>query len=81
MTQLGPGLQGGFDNVGCFLIRAGFDAMVPGKHDFYYGPDGCRIWRAYLHLAKGTSILASNLVVVTQYRQAGPQPAVFTRPR
>jgi hypothetical protein len=26
------------DNVGCFLYRAGYDAVVPGKHDFYFGP-------------------------------------------
>jgi hypothetical protein len=30
------------DNVGCFLSYVGYDALVPGKHDFYYGPEHLR---------------------------------------
>lgn len=30
------------DNVGCFLAAAGYAAVVPGKHDFYYGPERLR---------------------------------------
>jgi hypothetical protein len=63
-----------FDNVGCFLIQAGFDAMVPGKHDFYYGPDGLKRLAQYLHGANSTSILGSNLVVITHTAQPDPTP-------
>ena len=63
-----------FDNVGCFLIQARFDAMVPGKHDFYYGPDGLQSLAQYLHGAKSTSILGSNLVVVTHTARPDPNP-------
>src|SRR5262249_26243662 len=30
------------DNVGCFIRRAGSSAIVPGKHDFYFGPERLR---------------------------------------
>lgn len=30
------------DNVGCFLAGARFAAIVPGKHDFYFGPERLR---------------------------------------
>lgn len=30
------------DNVGCFLAAAGYSAIVPGKHDFYFGPERLR---------------------------------------
>jgi len=30
------------DNVGCFLRRMHFNAIVPGKHDFYFGPERLR---------------------------------------
>ena len=63
-----------FDNVGCFLIQAGFDAMVPGKHDFYYGPGGLQSLAQYLHGAKSTSILGSNLFVVTHTARPDPTP-------
>ena len=32
----------GRDNVGCFLSYMHYDAVVPGKHDFYYGPERLR---------------------------------------
>jgi hypothetical protein len=37
-----------FDNVGCFLRRAGFDAVVPGKHDFHFGAERLRELARYL---------------------------------
>ncbi len=30
------------DNVACFLRRAGYAAIVPGKYDFYFGPERLR---------------------------------------
>jgi hypothetical protein len=30
------------DNVGCFLAAARFSAVVPGKHDFYFGTERVR---------------------------------------
>src|SRR5260370_35038985 len=30
------------DNVGCFLVREKYTAVVPGKHDFYFGPERLR---------------------------------------
>jgi hypothetical protein len=30
------------DNVACFLSRAGYTAIVPGKQDFHFGPERLR---------------------------------------
>jgi hypothetical protein len=30
------------DNVGCFLAAAGYTAVVPGRHDFYFGAERVR---------------------------------------
>ena len=30
------------DNVGCFLAAAGYAAVVPGRHDFYFGAERVR---------------------------------------
>jgi hypothetical protein len=30
------------DNVACFLAHTGYTAIVPGKHDFYFGPEYLR---------------------------------------
>ena len=54
------------DNVGCFLRLAGYDAVVPGKHDFYFGPQRLREYAQYL--AQGpahTTMLGANLGIVT----------------
>src|SRR6202043_3343221 len=32
----------GVDNVACFLSRAGYAAIVPGKQDFHFGPEYLR---------------------------------------
>ncbi len=36
------------DNVGCFLRLMKFDAVVPGKHDFYFGPSRLQSLARYL---------------------------------
>jgi hypothetical protein len=60
------------DNVGCFLYQAGYDAVVPGKNDFYFGPE--RLRRIADRLAAAPVIpgnldplrvLAANLVLKT----------------
>jgi 2',3'-cyclic-nucleotide 2'-phosphodiesterase (5'-nucleotidase family) len=35
-----PGAIG--DSVGCFVSLVGYEAIVPGKNDFYFGPDRLR---------------------------------------
>jgi len=65
------------DNVGCFLSRAGYDAIVPGKNDFYFGPE--RLQRIAQRLANvpepkdpspgsmhKVRLLAANLIVRTE---------------
>ena len=37
------------DNVACFLWRMQFDALVPGYHDFYFGPERLREVARLLH--------------------------------
>jgi len=58
-----------FDNVGCFIQQAGFDALVPGKHDFYFGPERLRQLARYLANPapglKTVQMLAANLTVAT----------------
>ena len=40
MEQLRDGLEiVPTDNVGCLLSYVGYDAIVPGRHDFYYGAE------------------------------------------
>jgi hypothetical protein len=66
------------DNVGCFFSLAGYDAIVPGKEDFYFGPE--RLQRIAQRLAAlpnpaaGDSpayhpvpMLAANLIVKTDF--------------
>jgi hypothetical protein len=36
------------DNVGCFLRRMEFDAVVPGEHDFLFGPARLRFLAQFL---------------------------------
>ena len=59
------------DNVGCFLRAAKFDAIVPGKHDFYFGPERVRQFARLLastDTANGShpvQMLGANLVLKT----------------
>ncbi len=57
-----------WDNVTCFMWRAGYDALIPDKNDFYFGAQRLR----YLaqQLASGdrpVHMLAANLAVSTDY--------------
>lgn len=69
-------IEGGFgtipsDNVACFLRRAGFAAIVPGKHDFYFGAERVRQLARFLARPsedgnfKPVHMLAANLVMKT----------------
>jgi len=62
------------DNVGCYFRRARYDAIVPGKHDFYFGPQ--RVWHLARILARPglpgenekdgrVQMLAANLAIAT----------------
>jgi hypothetical protein len=59
------------DNVACFLAFAHFDAIVPGKHDFYYGAERLRkLGRLLASIPKDnyfqpTQMLAANLMIKT----------------
>jgi hypothetical protein len=68
------------DNVACFLYLAGYDAIVPGRLDFYFGPE--RLQRIAQRLAAvappaaqdsgsrayhPVRMLAANLIVKTTY--------------
>ena len=66
------------DNVGCFLALAHYDAIVPGKEDFYFGPERLRqialrlaaipeVPNADDKLPHPVPVLAANLVVQTSY--------------
>jgi len=61
------------DNVACFLAHARFDAIVPGKEDFYFGPERLRYLARFLaSIPKNKNyqpvqMLAANLVVETSY--------------
>ncbi len=68
-----PNLQIG-DNVGCFFSRAGYDAIVPGKDDFYFGPERLRaIAKRLANVDENVQgmhkvrMLAANLVLKTDY--------------
>ena len=60
------------DNVGCFLAAAQYAAIVPGKHDFYFGADRVRQFARFLasfpKSGKGyepVQMLGANLVLKT----------------
>jgi len=55
------------DNVACFLAAAGFSAVVPGKHDFYFGPERVRQLARLMAKRSGNyepvQMLGANLVI------------------
>jgi len=58
------------DNVGCFFRLAHYTALVPGKHDFYFGPERLRELAYFLSSpANGkyqpVKMLAANLSMIT----------------
>jgi len=70
------------DNVACFLRRAKYDAIVPGKHDFYFGAERVRAFARFL-AAKGSDdnapdnyeavqMLGANLVMRTELIEDSP---------
>jgi 5'-nucleotidase, C-terminal domain len=70
------------DNVACFFSGAGFDVLVPGKHDFYFGAERVRMIARLLATPelgypdpadrKGpVQMLAANLVIRTSFRDQG----------
>lgn len=60
------------DNVACFLRRAGYSAVVPGKHDFYFGPERLRQLARFLARPsengdfEPVQMLGANLVMKTE---------------
>jgi len=61
------------DNVGCFLAFAGYDAIVPGKEDFYFGAERLQALARFLaSIPKSdryhpVQMLAANLLVKTSW--------------
>lgn len=59
------------DNVGCFLAAAKYDAIVPGKHDFYFGAERVRQFARFMASVKDegdyqpVQMLGANLVLKT----------------
>ncbi len=74
------------DNVGCFLSRAGYTAVVPGKHDFYFGPQYLRHAARFLATLDGSNnlspvqMLGANLVIQTAVENAAPRIPYRDRP-
>ena len=59
------------DNVACFLRRAKYAAIVPGKHDFYFGAERVREFARFLAADKTgqyepVQMLGANLVMATE---------------
>ena len=62
------------DNVACFLRLAHYDAVVPGKHDFHFGPERLRLLARTLasppsdsKLYTPVQMLGANLVIKTTW--------------
>jgi hypothetical protein len=74
------------DNVGCFIRYAKYDAIVPGKHDFYYGPERLRMLARFLMTDQGAAfpkvrMLAANMAIVSSAPLAAPRIPDFQRQR
>ena len=68
------------DNVGCFLKLAGYLAVVPGKEDFYFGPERLRELARFLARPDGADprykpvqMLAANIAIITTEPLANPR--------
>jgi hypothetical protein len=57
------------DNVADFLIRARYDTVVPGKHDFYFGPQYLRQVAGYLG-KNGVQMLGENIIMTSSLAPA-----------
>jgi len=68
------------DNVACFLRAAGFSAIVPGKHDFYFGAERVRQLARFLARPQNeygyepVQMLGANLVIQTSPIAPKPIP-------
>lgn len=71
------------DNVGCFMRAAGFNAIVPGKHDFYFGAERVRALARFLARTQkddgyqSVQMLGANLVLQTAPITPNPIPATL----
>ena len=65
-----------------FFIKAGYDAIVPGKHDFFYGAERLRQLARYMaSRSDPVLLLAANLVIRSNEPGAGPRKAEHHRKR
>jgi len=64
------------DNVGCFISAMQYAALVPGKHDFYFGPDRLRLLAKDLQ-ERGTKMLAANLSIATREPDTKPRKPLY----
>jgi hypothetical protein len=66
------------DNVACFFLGSGFDVVVPGHHDFYFGAERLRMlarlmaspalaYKTEAPPAHAVQMLATNLVIRTTF--------------
>lgn len=77
------------DNVACFLRRAHYDAIVPGKHDFYFGAERLRLLARVLASPDDNSgdytpvqMLGANIVIKTSWtKDHEPIPQQFSPTR
>src|SRR5258708_23015799 len=62
----GTGIPGpiDYDNVAQFFVDAKYDAIVPGKEDFYYGTDTLRGLVGFL-VNHNVHVLGANLAILT----------------
>lgn len=68
------------DNVGCFLAAARFSAVVPGKHDFYFGTERVRQLARFMaginkEGYQPVQMLGANLVIKTARLDGNQAPA------
>lgn len=68
------------DNVACFLRRAKYTAIVPGKHDFYFGAERVRQFARFLAREgsgnyEPVQMLGANLVIKTDPIESTPVSA------
>jgi hypothetical protein len=74
------------DNVACFMRLANINAVVPGQHDFYFGPDRVRQLARFLaqppsSVYKPVQMLAANLSIVSSaHHPASPASIDRLRP-
>ena len=74
------------DNVGCLIRYARYDAIVPGKHDFYFGPDRLLMLARFLMKDQSQDfppvpMLAANMAIITTEPNAPPRIPDYQRQR